>query len=153
MRRGWKAALWRSLLVWAGAIAIGGAGYYAQAWYGCEFFGRSGALVVAYGVLLGFLSSQRTSEHGVVLDALQADQVRLAHLMHMRANAAPPELHAEIDDLIERKVAELDTTVSRLSADARNTWEMRVAELPIVVIGTFIWGFGDLALSGSGCAL
>lgn len=98
----------RTLGIWAGAIAIGLIGAGLQAKIGCHFLARAGSVMAAYGVLIGFLTTQRHAKHNATLDALQADQMRLAHMMHLRNNTTSPALHAEIDDLIEKKMAELD---------------------------------------------
>lgn len=142
----------RALVIWAGAIAIAACFAIVQNALGCAFFQRGGSIMVAYGLIIGIFAARARSEYGIQLDALQAEQIAIAELMHNEDKGYRSDRKAARHAL-ERKMAAVTERLESLSRASERVQYMYVVEAPIVFIGTIIWGFGDLILPSAACVL
>lgn len=147
-----RSRLIRALVIWAGAIAIGAAFGTLQLSFGCDFFQRGGSMVVAYGLLIGFVAARARFEYGIQLDALQSEQIAISELMWAGDNGHAPARQAARHAL-ERKMAAVTERLDALSRASARVQHMYIVEAPIVFVGTIIWGFGDLIVPSTGCVL
>ena len=53
---------------------------------------------------------------------------------------------------LERKMAAVTERLESLSRASARVQHMYIVEAPIVLVGTIIWGFGDLIAPSTGCA-
>lgn len=146
-----RAKLIRAVVIWAGAIAIGAAFAALQAAFGCVFFQRGGSMIVAYGLLIGFVAARARFEYGIQLDALQSEQIAISELMWEGDNGHAPVRRAARHAL-ERKMAAVTDRLDALSRASARVQHMYIVEAPIVFAGTIVWGFGDLIAPSAGCA-
>lgn len=142
----------RAVLVWLGVFAILGGFVYLQHRHGCAFLARGGSVLVMYGVLMGYLSARHRMRYGELLDAIQSEQVLLAQLLHFEDQN--PDKTQYSTALIEQKLEGLSKRLAELQKASRRFFGLRYVELPILLIGTALWGFGDLIEFGpAGCSI
>ena len=143
----------RGLLIYLGAVAIACGFAYLDSRVGCAFFQRGGAALVIYAILLSVLSLRARAAYGDELHAIQLAQSEIAQMMYEEEHEARPDTRLQLSRKIAPKLKQLRERLSRMVDTGRRFQELRVVEGPILMIGTFIWGFGDLLLRTPGCAL
>ena len=146
-------AIIRGVVIWGGAALVVGAFYWLDVAYGCGFFQRGGAALVGYTVIVGVFSLKERSEYADELHAIQLEQCRIAQEMYAEEHEARPDERIRLRRKIEPRLKELDARLERLVDAGGRFQELRIVEGPLLMLGTAVWGFGDLALRTSGCAL
>ena len=144
---------WRVAVIWGGAAAIVVGFYWLDLTYGCGFFQRGGAALVVYTVLVGIYSMRERAEYGDELYAIQREQSLIAQEMYAADHEVRPETQLRLRRDIEPRLKALDKRLERLQDAGDRFFGLRLVEGPLLVLGTLIWGFGDLVLATAGCAL
>ncbi|MEL6316146.1 MAG: hypothetical protein AAFR16_00760 [Pseudomonadota bacterium] len=135
----------RALTIWAGAAAIGGGFFALERAVGDDFFARGGCVMAGYGVVLGSLSLRAREAYGRSLDVLQSEQVHLAQLLHEEHVAGGPRAPRDAAR-IQKLLRECEERLEKLRASSQRFTDLRRVEGPVILIGTVIWGFGDLMM-------
>lgn len=143
----------RGVLIWLGAAAIIAAFAWADGAFGCGVFQRGGAALVIYAILVSILSLRARGEYGDELNAIQLEQCQIAQAMYAEDHAPREEDRLKLRRKIEPRLKDLDRRLERLIAAGQRFQDLRVIEGPILILGTLIWGFGDLILRAPVCVL
>ena len=124
------------LILGAGGIAL--VGLAVDLWIGADAFARAGAVIVAYGVAMAGREVFAT-ERTIAKYEARAEQIEAKILDADDADKTAPEAFSRIAKNRSKYRNDRLETMGRLIH----------AEIGIVVAGTLIWGFGDLAVPGN----
>jgi len=134
-QRKYRAIVFFSALSSAGGIFLGVVG-----WIKIENANRGGAIAVA----LAFLTLFVRSDYGARLQAAINDSPQIAAIIEtFKENSAPTQHDQQAKDHQALKTQVVGLT-ERLKADAASQARQNRALTWASVIGTLIWGFGDL---------
>ena len=128
--------------LWIGAISIITLGYYLTCiqFMGNEWLTRAGCLVVMLGIWSGI--------GGVLQERLVYS--RLKWRQRNVITEAKARLNEENDDSgeAEKKLAEINEAFDKQISDAMHKIRVSIGmlEVSLLMIGTFLWGFGDLLI-------
>lgn len=118
----------------AGALLIAAAGLAIDLRFGGDAFARAGSLMVAYGVTLAgrevYLTERAIAKYEARVDKVEAT------ILDDEKKEVTPEAFSRIAKNRSKYRSDRLDRVGRLI----------YAEIGIVVAGTLIWGFGDLAV-------
>ena len=120
-----------------GAVGIACAGLVIDLWIGADAFARAGAVIVAYGVTMAGREVFAT-ERTIAKYEARVEKIEAKIFDADDAENASPEAFSRIAKNRSKYRNDRLETVGRLIH----------AEIGIVVAGTLIWGFGDLAVPG-----
>lgn len=131
------ALMWFLVLV----ILMVGVVLTRQQFLGYEWFSRSGSVVVILGVLSGF--------GGIIQERILHSQLAFQHRLmllktrkKLRSIKATAEyMDEEIEDLNQQFIKRTESLEQSLKVKAG------VLELSILLLGTLIWGFGDILVT------
>lgn len=144
---------YRGVLIWFGAAAIVAGSVWLDLHFGCAFFQRGGSVLVAYVVFVGMIALRARADYAAELHAIQREQCQIAQAMYAEDHEAKSEARLRLRRQIEPRLKELDGRLARLEESGWRFQGLRVIEGPILMIGTAIWGFGDLLLNTAGCRI
>jgi len=125
------------------AVAIGLLGIWLSQiqWLGYEWFSRAGSLIVVLGVTSGFggiFQEQLLRSRLLVQERIALAKAR----RKLRLMQAPPEF---AEEEINRIIKEYDDLEVSLQTSIKV--QAGTLEFFLLVAGTLIWGFGDIAVA------
>ncbi|MCC2607505.1 hypothetical protein [Planctobacterium marinum] len=110
-------------------------------WLGYEWFSRAGSLIVVLGVASGFggiFQEQLLRSRLLVQERIALAKTR----RKLRLMQAPPEF---ADEEINRVIKQYDDLEESLQTSIKV--QAGTLEFFLLVVGTLIWGFGDIAIA------
>ncbi|MEM9724033.1 MAG: hypothetical protein AAF909_01050 [Pseudomonadota bacterium] len=134
----------RGFLIWTGATLVLAAFAWAEARYGNLMFQRGGAVLVVYAVLVSVFSMRARVAYSDALHAIQMEQCEIAQMMHGAEHEARDETRRRLDRQLGPKLASLDIRLAEIAETNKRFQDLRTVEGPILIIGTLVWGFGDM---------
>ncbi len=122
---------------WGIAILILCAGFLLTAFNFLDryWFARSGAVVTMLGIWTAFRRLTEVAGYNVAMVMAQAAARIKIHRRHPDDEAKRQELEKDADARINELIAK---------TQARVTYRYSLHEVFLLLVGTFVWGFGDL---------
>lgn len=129
------------LSIWLISLLVMALGFYLTLINFCdlEWFSRSGCVVVMLGIWSGL--GGIIEEHVLIskLDIQRRITISRAKIKLRKISA--------IEEYVEKELESIEEEHERKVEDLRNKFRLQlgILEVSLLMTGTFIWGFGDLA--------
>lgn len=130
------------LLLWFLTFTIIALGYYFSViqLLDKEWFSRSGSLVVVLGIISGF--------SGIIEERLAISRLNIQkRIAVIQKKRRLRQLKVQMD-FIEEELADVEEQFSTLQNESSSAikFQAGMIEGTLLILGTILWGFGDIAL-------